>query len=288
MPEYDPNIEPRRLSFGFEKKENFSWVLNNDIKTYHFIATALFLPLLEKMLVVSLKRSFSLLNEPKLKKQVRSLVLQESIHGSEFNRYVNIIKKYRQVHLEPQRFMKTTRWLVGVFSKLSPTFHFALSAAGEHYTAITGVLFLEEPHWFEGIPPEQIALWRWHCIEEIEHKEVAYDVYNYVNGNYFIRILAMLLMTLSFSMTYSSLIIKLMRQDKKKGKFKFLLEAMQFYWGRNGFLRKLIKPYFAYFKLHFHPKQQQSNHLISHWKLFFQTAKKTEMARHLEQTMPPQ
>ena len=31
------------------------------------------------------------------------------------------------------------------------------------------------------------ALWMWHMLEESEHKDIAYDVYQVLNGNYPLR-----------------------------------------------------------------------------------------------------
>ena len=44
-------------------------------------------------------------------------------------------------------------------------------------------------------------LWMWHALEEIEHKGVAFDVYEAVGGGYLRRALAMLWVTVLFALT---------------------------------------------------------------------------------------
>src|SRR3546814_14121606 len=47
----------------------------------------------------------------------------------------------------------------------------------EHYTAMMASVMLREDSMYAGAEPEWAALWKWHAIEEIEHKGVAYDTW---------------------------------------------------------------------------------------------------------------
>jgi len=74
----------------------------------------------------------------------------------------------------------------------------AYTVALEHFTAllahqsfIKGELFAEPAH--EDFRP----LMMWHGAEELEHKAVAFDVYQIVDGNYGRRATAMVLTTMS-------------------------------------------------------------------------------------------
>ncbi len=53
----------------------------------------------------------------------------------------------------------------------------AVTIALEHFTAMFAHEFLAHPEHFAGAEPEQAELWRWHAVEEIEHKGVAYDTW---------------------------------------------------------------------------------------------------------------
>lgn len=39
-----------------------------------------------------------------------------------------------------------------------------------------------------GADPNAVALWKWHLLEEYEHRTVAYDVFKRIHGGYFLRI----------------------------------------------------------------------------------------------------
>lgn len=283
MKKYAENIVPRHLHFHFNEMPKY-WHTHSAIKTYHFNALAHFLPLLEKMLVLSLKKALPLIHEPILKAEVASLVAQEAIHGREFTLYNKITAKHYSLKMSSLSFF---RLLAALINKFSHTFHYALSAAGEHFTAIAADLFLRDPSWFEGVDPNISAIWRWHCIEEIEHKSVAFDVFKTLNGSYTLRILAMLLMTLFFGSLYFKPIWQMMKQDKKCTQITFYVQAIKYYWGKNGLCRMLLKPYFDYFKPHFHPSLHHNDYLIHHWKAFFEHAPQQEMTQALTHHQPP-
>ena len=52
-----------------------------------------------------------------------------------------------------------------------------VTIALEHFTAMFAHEFLEHPEHFVGAEVEQAELWRWHAVEELEHKGVAYDTW---------------------------------------------------------------------------------------------------------------
>ena len=67
-------------------------------------------------------------------------------------------------------------------------------AAAEHYTCALGKFVLEKAHWeAKGCNPEVSDLFTWHCAEEVEHRAVAYDLFQYLSkDNYAMRCLVML------------------------------------------------------------------------------------------------
>lgn len=283
---YAPNIEPRDFKFSTPENPPKYWHSNSDVKTYHFNALAFFLPQLEKMLVLSLKKAKAQVKNPALKSEVASLVAQEAIHGRSFVDFSDqIVFKY--YNLPKHYSLWFFRGLAGALNKLSKTFHYSLSAAGEHFTAIAADLFLRDPQWFEDVPKEYSAIWRWHCIEEIEHKHVAFDVFTATNGNYFVRIAGMILMTFFFMALYLKPIWLMMKQDNKHKDHQFYCRAWRYYWGKGGLYRALWQPYWDYFKPSFHPNHHQNDHLIAEWKAYFRLHSAEQITKDLELTQPP-
>lgn len=284
--EYAPNIEPRHLQFSTPENTPKYWHSGSDVKTYHFNALAFFLPQLEKLLVLSLKKAKQDVKCNLLKAEVASLVAQEAIHGRSFVEYCHKIV-FKHYNLPKQYSLWLFRGLAGALNKISNTFHYSLSAAGEHFTAIAADLFLRDTQWFEDVPKQYSAIWRWHCIEEIEHKHVAFDVFKAVNGSYGMRILGMLMMTLFFMLLYVKPIWFMMKHDQKHIELNFYKRAWLFYWGKSGLYRALWKPYWDYYKPSFHPNKHQNDDLIAHWKAYFATHSKEQISNGLQLTSPP-
>src|SRR3546814_16965350 len=53
----------------------------------------------------------------------------------------------------------------------------AATCALEHFTATLANAILADPAHLAGADAEAQRMWRWHAIEEIEHKAVAYDTW---------------------------------------------------------------------------------------------------------------
>src|SRR5688572_25858853 len=111
---------------------------------------------------------------PRLAQEIRAFVQQEVNHTREhlaFNRAAE------------QAGYDMTAIDAGIAENVArarsrpPIVQLAVTIALEHYTAMFARVFLERPGDFF---PEENSLsdiWRWHAIEEIEHKGVAYDTY---------------------------------------------------------------------------------------------------------------
>lgn len=59
----------------------------------------------------------------------------------------------------------------------------------EHFTAVLAeYMMAHEQNFYFSDDAKTRALWMWHMLEESEHKDVAYDVYQTLNGNYALRV----------------------------------------------------------------------------------------------------
>jgi len=81
----------------------------------------------------------------------------------------------------------------------------ALTLAAEHYTA-TMANYLLESGWITKSEPSYAWLWRVHAVEEIEHRAVTFDVYEYI-GDYKTRMIAYFLASLIVFMSVQILYI---------------------------------------------------------------------------------
>ena len=106
--------------------------------------------------------------------QIDAFIKQEAAHSREhlhFNKQVEEAG-YEVTSIETE--------LAGRLAKTKtnpPAVNLATTVALEHFTAIIAHACLCSDSHFRGASPDAARLWKWHAIEEIEHKGVAYDTF---------------------------------------------------------------------------------------------------------------
>ena len=60
-----------------------------------------------------------------------------------------------------------------------------------------------------------IALWKWHFVEEFEHRTVCFDVFNAVHGGYFLRIYGFIYQIWHFKRMIKRITTYLLECDRK-------------------------------------------------------------------------
>lgn len=136
--------------------------------------------------------------------------------------------------------------------RVPPVLRLATTAALEHFTATFGELALGT-EMLDGAHPTMRALLRWHAAEEIEHRDVAFDVLMQVDPRWTVRALGFGMASLLLAFFWSSGVRHLRRQDPPRGpRERASLVDIRSYWRRHGphFLRALL----AYLRPGFHPK----------------------------------
>lgn len=63
----------------------------------------------------------------------------------------------------------------------------AITCAFEHFTALLGGYILRHPEVLSTLDDDAAKLWIWHAIEEIEHRAVAFEVYQHVYADHRLR-----------------------------------------------------------------------------------------------------
>jgi predicted metal-dependent hydrolase len=144
----------------------------------------------------------------------------------------------------------------------------AVTIALEHFTAIMADALLTDDRVLQDADPRMAALWRWHAIEETEHKAVAYDVYRAVMPGlrgYLMRCVIMFNTTILF---WARTLMNYFHFTRRDG-IGFWRAAWAFL--RNGFidpgpLRRIQLPYLAYYLPGFHPWKHDNRELVRRWK----------------------
>jgi predicted metal-dependent hydrolase len=149
-----------------------------------------------------------------------------------------------------------------------PVVNLAATMALEHFTAILAHELLRDPRHLEGADAESAALWRWHSIEEIEHKGVAYDTWLHATRSWprfrrwKVKALVMLHVTRNFVADRAHGTLTLLAQDGITGP-KAWARLFWFSFVRPGMMRRILGAWCAFFLPGFHPWNHDDRALIA-------------------------
>jgi hypothetical protein len=138
-----------------------------------FAALSAIFPDGEKFFVRSVKR-FESATSGILKEDVSRFIRQESHHMRE---HVAFNWQAASVGMPLEPLTERTRRHIRTISSYSGRYQLALTLALEHLTAVFAHQILRSPVYLEWADDPTRSLWRWHAVEEIEHKCVAYDLF---------------------------------------------------------------------------------------------------------------
>jgi predicted metal-dependent hydrolase len=149
-----------------------------------------------------------------------------------------------------------------------PIASLAATMALEHFTAILAHELLRDPRHLAGADAETAALWRWHAIEEIEHKGVAYDTWLHATRHWprfkrwQVKAKVMLLVTRNFVVDRTAGALELLRQDGITGP-RAWARLFWFAYVRPGMMRKVLGAWASFFMPGFHPWNHDDRALIA-------------------------
>lgn len=266
-----PAIPIRRPNFKFKSERARRWH-RNSVTTLMSHALSPLFPAGERFFIRSVLACREMIQDPKLLEEARNFAAQEAVHTAEHIKYDAAV----QAHYD----LKTMeRWTDFGLSQLSQLFtrldgklvnkkriELAITAGLEHFTALLGHQLLTHPDMWEGVDPEFAALWNWHAVEEIEHKAVAFDVYEAVGGNYFERVSVFAAATVGIYFGIFMNISGMLYKDGELLDPRAWWEIFRFYVIEPGMFRKASAHYRDYFKPGFHPWDHDNRELIEDFK----------------------
>lgn len=256
-------ITVRHMDFDFSRVPRY-WADNSPFLTHMLNALSATFPVGERFFVESVRHYRDRLGSAELKQQVSGFIGQEAMHAREHDSY-NHYARAHGIDLESIENEVAER-IEFMKKNLSPARQLAVTCALEHFTAIMAEGFLTNPEMFEKMDPAMVKLWLWHAVEENEHKAVAFDVYQEQVGDYWIRVRAMAMTTLMFTVNQARFQTRLLREDGELFKPAQWLKGMNTLWGRKGWFRQMIPAYFEYYRRDFHPWQSDTRELLERWK----------------------
>ncbi len=144
----------------------------------------------------------------------------------------------------------------------SPEYRLAFTAAAEHYTASLAHLFIHVvPKILTNTELPYRAVLLYHAMEELEHKSVCFDMFRHFSGNYFMRFFAFIHLSIDL---FRKVSIRLRYLLKKDGIWdnKYRQLTRQFFFGKQGIVRKFFPRIISYISPWFHPWKYDDRKLV--------------------------
>jgi hypothetical protein len=201
---------------------------------------------------------------PRLAEEIRAFTMQEVMHSRE---HVAFNRKVEEAGYDLTELNADVDHVIALINARPPMVNLLATIALEHYTAVLAADFLRNPVMLDGADAEWGDMWRWHAIEEIEHKGVAYDTWLHATKDWTrwrrwkAKTIMMLLVTSRFWPKRVKGMKALLAQDGITG-WRASARIWWFLLGKPGVLRKLIPAWAAFFKPGFHPWEHDDRHLI--------------------------
>ncbi|HNO31687.1 MAG TPA: metal-dependent hydrolase [Anaerolineales bacterium] len=262
-------IKPRKPSFDVRDVPVF-WNDGDPVLTRFFDALSVHFPDGERFFIQSVRNYQDRVTDPKLKEDIRSFFRQEAQHGIVHDTYnANMAAQGVNVDKIIARFKVAIRLFQ---THLSPKYQLALTAAFEHITATLGEGFLEgEGEMFRHAHPVMRAMFLWHGVEEVEHKAVAFDVYETAaGGGYFTRATALLGGTAVVHVVVGSVAWHMLKVDGMNRRPLLLAKGLYRLYGPRGLLTRLVPRYLAWFRPGFHPMDSGMPEKVEVWLAEYQ------------------
>jgi len=259
----DLTITPRDRRFGRGATQERWWMGGDPVATAFYNALSATFPKGEGFFVEAV-RLFREGAPPKLAAEIKAFTTQEVMHSRE---HVQFNKRALEAGYDLAALEARVDQRLAVTRAKPPIVSLAATMCLEHFTAILANQLLSNPRHLGRADPESAALWRWHAIEEIEHKGVAYDTWLHATKawprrlRWKVKAKVMLFVTRNFIVDRTRGTLELLRQDGITGP-KAWARMFWFAWVRPGMLRKIFGAWLAFFLPRFHPWNHDDRALI--------------------------
>ena len=266
----DVAVIPRDVHFRTDSARGTAWLGGDPVATAVFNALSLTFPDGERLFIDSV-RAFRDRLPRELAADVRAFIAQEALHSRE---HAALNAHLDRRHYPVERIETTVRRRLAFLRRLGPMRMLGVTIALEHFTAMLADMFDSDPQLWDGTPEEILRLWRWHAMEETEHKAVAFDVFNAVTQHwtagrrYRFRARVMALVSVHFTLDVIRFAAALLEADGA-GRWRARWQVARFLFGEPGIFRKIGARYRAWFRPTFHPWDHDNRAKLAEWRQQF-------------------
>jgi predicted metal-dependent hydrolase len=259
----DLTITPRDRRFGRDAGQPRWWLGGDPFATAFHNSLSVTFPKGEAMFIESVK-AFREGTPARLDAEIRAFTQQEVMHSRE---HVAFNKRVVDAGYDVEPLERVVDEILAIIKSRPPIVNLAATMALEHYTAIMASMMLRDRDYMANTDREQADMWRWHAIEELEHKGVAYDTWLHATKDWSrwrrwkLKSLMMTLVTINFWRKRVDGALELLRQDGIIG-WRAKWGITWYLLGKPGILRRILPALAAYYLPGFHPWNHDDRALI--------------------------
>jgi uncharacterized protein len=252
------------------------WVGNDAFATAFFNCLSVVFPEGEAFMIRTVSTFKGQIPEP-LNTAVEDFIYQEAGHSRE---HVAANRVITQSGYDITQLEASIRKVVDRLQNMGPIGALCGTMCIEHLTSIIAAEILEGDH-LSDADTDLSAFWKWHALEEIEHKAVAFDLWHYATRDW--SPLRRWAMRCSFMATIASTFLynrtqgqlRLLRQDGI-GTLSALRGMFAYGFRKGGIGRNILRPLVQFFRPGFHPWQIDDRHLIAKGEAMIAEQSKTK------------
>lgn len=267
----DPVVRSN-LDFKLNEIPRF-WFGGDPFKTRIFDALSLTFPDGERYFIECVRLFRDQITDPDLQKRVADFIRQEAQHGIAHDKMNQIMINQG---MPVQKFIGHVNQRLGHALKRYPKqYNIAITGACEHLTALMANAFFTEKSTMQDAHPFIRALFAWHSIEEMEHRDVAYDVMTKVghtsNAIHYGALALVTVLMFGFTMQRANGLLKADGFNLPQ-RLKMARQGLPWFFGKKGILTHLKSEYLDWYKPNFHPSQHP---IIQQYQVFIDVLEQT-------------
>lgn len=266
----DVTIQPRDIRFNVEPARSGYWMDGDPVATAIMNTLSLTFPDGERLFIDAV-RAYKDQLDGKLAQDVKDFIAQEAIHSREHHLLNKVIDRSKY---PVDRVDAAIRARIAFSREGGPMRMLIATICLEHFTAMLADMRALHTDMFSKTDPEIERMWRWHAMEETEHKAVTYDVFMEVTKGwspvkrYVRRCMAMALISYFFTRniaTYSTWMLEADGYTPEEAE----KAVKAFLWKKPGFFARGWKIWISWFKPGFHPWDHDNRALMDEWRSEF-------------------
>jgi len=241
-------IQPRAFEFRDLDDVPQYWFAGNPVLTHIENTFSMLIPPGERFFIRSVRHFEDRASDPEMRRLIRAFVQQEGLHSRAHNEFNASLDRFG-IDAEREH-AEADKAIARLEKRLSPRMRLGATVFLEHLTATGAHTLFAEPWVAERMHPEMARFWRWHAVEELEHKAVAFDLFRAIGGGYLLRVFSAIAAVVLLALPFDRMVRRMVKQAGQPITPEMRKEARDLNRKIAGAqLRMLAK----YFKPSFHP-----------------------------------